>query len=157
MQLGRTPDDVLVEAVASHRLQGPASEVWPLIRSPRAGVVLQRRCIDAWIEPGSPSGVGEIQVYRIRMAGLLPVDIRTEVIAYEDGKRAVTKALDGLGDACVETTLSDEDADGFVVLRLRSWHVVPAGRPMRTVRSAQRHLDKWAADIAARLPLLRTS
>jgi hypothetical protein len=85
---------------------------------------------------------------------LLRVDLRTEVVAYAHEKLAITRALEGREDVYVETTLGDEDTDGYVVLQLRSWHVLPAGTRTRRVRSAQRHFDRWAADIAETLPSL---
>ncbi len=95
-------------------------------------------------------------MYRLRVARLLRVEVRTEVIAYEEGRRAVTKTLGVPEDVYVETTLSDEDGDGFVVLNHRSWQVMPAGTRMKAVRAKQKLHDRWAAEIGARLPLLRS-
>lgn len=110
-------------------------------------------CVDAWREPGSPIGLGEIQVVVAVIDGV-KTQLRNEVIAYEEGRRAVAELEGSRPDMrMVSETVIAPDADGDEVEVVhRAWLTLPPGSPQALVAQNQQHLDTWAQAVDARLP-----
>ena len=137
------------------RVPGPTSRVWALVKSPASAVALFPECIDAWREPGSPVGLGEVQVSLMEVAGVRH-QYRNKIIAFEDGRRAVTELADpGFGARLlVETVVSPINEVGHddVEVTHRRWAVLATEVPAEVLAAVQQELDRWAQTISSRLP-----
>jgi Polyketide cyclase / dehydrase and lipid transport len=143
----KTPE-VFAESVVI--VPGPVERVWALLHSPSSAVALGV-AIDAWREPGTPVGVGEIQVYVYEVDGDRKTS-RNRVLKYEEGRRAVTEALDSEFQEFAETTVTPVGDDGSVQVAHRGWFLLPRDTPLQTCSLLQAAADQWADGITEHLP-----
>src|SRR5262245_42527664 len=83
---------VRVEEMASVELPRPAPSVWSFLGPPESNVDLFESVELGARIPGVPAGLGELQVV-IERHDHGRVGAVTEVVEYEEGRRAVTRSL----------------------------------------------------------------
>lgn len=140
-----------VATTRSHT-RGPRTRVWDLIRDPRANLVLVPECIDATYQDDT-RGVGEVQVFVYDLGDGVQVTRRSEVIEYDEGRRAVTRAMEE-PHVVTETTVGDEDENGRVIISHTQRVVVPWRRPPATTARLRAEFQAELDEGGARLPLL---
>ncbi len=116
-------------------------------------MVLTPSCVEASYQDET-RGVGEVQVFVHDSGDGLLTTTRLEIVEYEEGRRALARSLDDPLETVVETTVSDENELGHVIITHTVWVALPT---RRTPATAARLQDELAADLdqlASRLPLL---
>ncbi|MFI5897063.1 hypothetical protein ACIA5D_43935 [Actinoplanes sp. NPDC051513] len=93
MKIARvTAHPAQVTQVATVDLPRSAAVVWSFMAAPASATQLMEEVEAAVTFPGSPRGLGEIQVFLQRTATGRDI-VAAEVIEYEEGRRAVTHSL----------------------------------------------------------------
>ncbi len=129
---------------------GPVERVWSLLYSPSCAVAFGH-AINAWRDPVTPMGVGEIQVYVTEVDGDRTT-LRHRVLELEEGRRALTESLDSQFREYAETILTPVGDDGCVQVVHRGWFLLPRDTPEQVRSLLQEAVDQWADDISKSVP-----
>jgi hypothetical protein len=143
-----TARPIRVEETAAVELPRSATTMWSFIADPASTVEFDESTEVGVILPGSPSGLGEIQVFIQRTAGGR-IGSLLEVIEFEPGRRAVTRTLDSpnrYGTVTVEPLGPDRCR-----LTQRLGVDVPAGAPAGHVRMYHEAYKQQLRSMMARL------
>jgi hypothetical protein len=144
------PVHVAAESVVL--VSGSLARIWALLHDPQSATALDEGVVDAWREPGSPAGLGEIQVQDVDVDGTR-VRVRAEVTAYDHERRAVLEVIEPhLNFRILSETVVEAASTDVVRVTLRGMRVVPPGRSAVEMAQHQEALDRWAKRVTEVLP-----
>ncbi|MBG0561347.1 hypothetical protein [Actinoplanes aureus] len=145
-----TTKPVQVKEAASVELRRDAAAMWSFMWDPASSVVIDETTEIGVTLPGSPHGVGEIQVFIQRTAGGRR-GVLHEVVELEPGRRAVTRSLASAVPAFGALTI-ESLGPGSCRLTQEHWVDLPAGVPVALVQecrdSCQRELRKMMSRLS---------
>lgn len=141
-RLSATPVHVH-EAVTIELPHDPAA-VWNFLEDPQSSILLSDRTSRAERLSGTPVGLGEIQLF-IQEIDSGRVGSMLEVVAYEPGRRAVTRDISG-GPRGGGELLVEPLSAGCRVTQSH-WVILPVGTSSRTAKVTRQvfraHLDDF--------------
>ncbi|HEY3558877.1 MAG TPA: SRPBCC family protein [Kribbella sp.] len=151
VRISATPVQIR-EAVAVELPHDPKA-VWHFLEDPRSSIALSDRVSHAERLTGTPLGLGQVQLF-IHHTNTGRAGSMLEVVAYEPGRRAVTRTLTspgGGGELVVEPL-----AAGCRVTQTH-WMTLPVGTSSRVAKLTRRVLREHLDDFAQRLANLDSS
>ncbi|MCA1007801.1 SRPBCC family protein [Rhodococcus hoagii] len=120
----QVPKDQVLQVSSSVEIAIPRRQVWDLIKPAESSMLLDPSVVRSFRAPGTPEGVGEIQVFISRVDGREHVGA-IEVVDEVSGEYAMTRQIGDADDAARLTYLL-ADTPGGTRLEQRSVFTVPA-------------------------------
>lgn len=144
-----TANPTQVAQAATVDLPQSAAVMWSFMWDPASSVQFEAEVEAGVTLPGSPAGLGEIQVFLQRTPGGRDI-AALEVIEFEPGRRAVTRSLAATYPSYGILTVEPLGSDSCRLTQEYRIYL-PAGTPVATVRQLRDHLEATVHTLTTQL------